>query len=29
MLEINGAKEPSALEALVKAVGVRPEAVNK
>lgn len=29
LLEITGAKEPSALEELVKAVGVRPEAVNK
>lgn len=29
LLEITGAKEPSALEGLVKAVGVKPESVNK
>lgn len=29
LLEISGAKEPSALEALVKAMGVKPEAVNR
>eukprot|EP00877_Chromochloris_zofingiensis_P000694 jgi/Chrzof1/10625/Cz05g05190.t1_THF1[v5.2] len=29
LLELTGAKEPAALERLVKAVGVRPEAVNK
>jgi hypothetical protein len=29
LLELTGAKEPAALERLVKAVGARPEAVNK
>lgn len=29
LLELSGAKEPSALEKLVKAVGVKPEAVNR
>ncbi|GFH13535.1 protein THYLAKOID FORMATION 1, chloroplastic, partial [Haematococcus lacustris] len=29
LLELTGAKEPAALEKLVKAVGVKPEAVNK
>lgn len=29
LLEITGAKEPSALEELVKAVGVKPESVNR
>lgn len=29
LLELTGAKEPSALERLVKAVGVKPEAVNR
>jgi len=29
LLELTGAKEPAALEKLVKAVGVKPESVNK
>ncbi len=29
LLELTGAKEPAALERLVKAVGVKPEAVNR
>lgn len=29
LLELTGAKEPAALERLVKSVGARPEAVNK
>ncbi|KXZ51189.1 hypothetical protein GPECTOR_13g676 [Gonium pectorale] len=29
LLELTGAKEPAALEKLVKAVGVKPEAVNR
>jgi hypothetical protein len=29
LLELTGAKEPAALEKLVKAVGVKPAAVNK
>ena len=29
LLEITGAKEPSALERLVKGVGVKPEAVSR
>lgn len=29
LLELTGAKEPAALERLVKACGVRPENVNK
>lgn len=29
LLELTGAKEPSALEKLVKAVGVKPDAVNR
>jgi hypothetical protein len=29
LLELTGAKEPAALEKLVKAVGVKPASVNK
>ena len=29
LLELTGAKEPAALERLVKAVGVKPESVNR